>query len=107
MTTTIRRVGEPGLLRYSRFKPEHDEHDGHPRWRVVGELRGCPGAFQHVVWCDSEEHALLAVLFLAKGGHVKVNGNVITDDQALPRRHATEPHTFGTVTKDEAAPIDD
>ena len=103
MITTIRRIGQPGLLRYSHFKHERSTDDGRQRWRVVGRLQNVGEDFHHVIWADSEEHALLAVLLLTQGGAVKINGNVITDDLALPRRHSID----RTATPNEPEPISD
>jgi len=87
MTTTIRFIGLPGNVKFTAFKHELDQQNGKPRWRVTGQVYSGADEWLEIVWCDSEEHALLAVLFLSEGGHVKINGNVITDDLAMPRRH--------------------
>lgn len=87
MIVTIRTVGQPGLARFKHFRHKLDNEGGRPRWKVEGQAADNVGDWWHIIWADSEEHALLAVLFLTEGGACKVSGNVLTDDGAVPRRH--------------------
>ena len=90
MITTIRTIGQPGLDRYMAFRQRLDSDGGKPRWKVEGQTYSGDPEWRHIIWADSEEHAMLAHLFLSEGGRCKVNGNILTDDLALPRRHQTD-----------------
>lgn len=87
MIVSIRTVGQNGIDRYKHIRHLISDDRGKPRWHVEGQPEGTTNDWQHILWADSEEHALLAVLFLTQGGACKINGNVLTDDLAVPRRH--------------------
>lgn len=90
MKLTVRTIGKPGLVRYTHVRTHCDIEGPAGRWSVEGCLYGLDNQWIPLMNADSEEHALLAVLVLSEGGAWKVNGNILTDDGPMPRKHGRD-----------------